>query len=118
MLAENKSDYYKNCIILNAKLINLKAGGYRINVDYDKAVQYDRLVNKINLLGDRFPFDAEFNDEGLLKLNRYKNYEYTGKVIIPPIIKAFRPGCFKDCQFTEIEIHNSPDIDLSLKCVF
>ena len=118
MLAENKSDYYKNCIILNAKLINLKAGGYRISVDYDKAVQYDRLINKINLLGDRFPFDVEFNDEGLLKLNRYKNYEYTGKVTIPPIIKAFRPGCFEHCQFTEIEIHNSPDIDLSLKSVF
>lgn len=118
MLAENKSDYYKNCIILNAKLINLKAGGYRISVDYDKAVQYDRLINKINLLGDRFPFDVEFNDEGLLKLNRYKNYEYTGKVTIPPIIKAFRPGCFEHCQFTEIEIHNSPDIELSLKCIF
>lgn len=118
MLSENKSDYYKNCIILNAKLISLKNGGYRISVDYDKAVQYDRLINKINLLGDRFPFDVEFNDEGLLKLNKYKNCEYTGKVTIPPIIKAFRPGCFQNCQFTEIEIHNSPDIDLSLKCIF
>lgn len=104
--------------VLNAKLIKLNQSSYRINIDYDMTNSYRNLMRRISLLGDKFPFDVEFDSSGYLRLNKYKLENNTGKVIIPQIIKRFRGGCFRNCRFTEIEINNSPDDDLQLDGVF